>query len=168
MRTDQRQFYIRFEPSPESRDLLRAHQEHLARIFDDLTLHPRFIGTDNLHWTALFLDSPRRWNQCLRALGVAREISVDDLLQLMTGNDDQLTKMAAANFGSLTARPVTYDVFFTNGTNAVFVLHVRRTELATGSLLAYVRRTLASHHPIIFSHGALRVVGTRETLPAHA
>lgn len=125
MNAEHQQYYLRAEPSAEGRRTLRRHQQRLTEVFEGLRLNPRLTKADDLHWTTVFLGSPQRWTRAFRAVGVDVELTADALLELAMGNHaHQLPKITPANFGSLSAQPTTYDVFFNAGTNAVFVLRL--------------------------------------------
>lgn len=144
------QYYLRAEPTAEGRRVLRAHQAHLARVFDGLRINPRLTRADDLHWTTIFLGSPERWTSAFRAVGAEVTLTVNDLLELTVGNSDKkLPKMAPANFGSSevrgssTARPTAYDAFFNGGANAVFVLRLEGSAAVPArAMLSFLRGQL--------------------------
>ena len=140
----EQQYYLRAEPSEEGRKFLRRHQEHLQSLFHDLRLSPRLTKADDLHWTALFLGSPRRWSRALRVAGYrAKNVSADDLVRLAwTARERLRAETAAHRPEGLLGYPTAYDVFFPGKTNAVFVLRLSHMESVIAILLRAVQETL--------------------------
>ncbi len=139
---DQNQFYLRAEPTAESRKMLRTHQKYLAEVCEQLRLSPRFVAADRLHWTVIFLGSPERWTKTLRATGARTDVSADDLLTLAFGNDRRGIHALLAHVDT---RPIAYDVFFNHGASAVFVLRLDVVRgLPTRTILERVREQLST------------------------
>lgn len=142
MNKERQQYYLRAEPTAEGRALLRAHQEHLAETCVQLRVHPRLTRIADLHWTALFLGSPERWTRVLRTIGAETDVAAEDLLDLAFRNTYQHLREYVRH---LHARPAAYDVFFGNGTHAVFVLALDREQGSPARMtLEHIRGQLSS------------------------
>lgn len=131
VRDNRLQYYLRAEPSPASRRILRQHQQQLAEACGHLSLSPRLTKPDDLHWTVLFLGSPDTWTRAFAALGVHARVSADDMLAWT-----DTTELRAA---LPRPAPTTYDIFYKGGTTAVFVLLLTVRNTMAETLLRAIR-----------------------------
>ena len=145
MRAEDRQWYVRAEPSEESRQVLVEYQKQLQTLFNDLRLTPRLIKTNDLHWTALFIGSARRWSRALRALDVAGEVTADDLAQIAERVCEHLVLSTPRSSAEslVVGSPTGYDAFLAGGTNAVFVLRLEHLQNIVDTLVNRAREVFA-------------------------
>ncbi|TSC71738.1 MAG: hypothetical protein G01um101438_940 [Parcubacteria group bacterium Gr01-1014_38] len=144
MREEDRQWYVRAEPSDESRRALADHQRHLQTLLENLRLNPRLTRADDLHWTALFLGSARRWVRTLRALDFAGDITAEDLEKLAGHAREHLGLPVSKTpvESPVVGAPETYDVFFTGGTNAVFVMRFESLKALADALVSRAQQAV--------------------------